>query len=157
MIQITDNIWIGDSDDQYKLLKSEGGPTAAMNVAQDLHGIVGWGYGVEYAQVGLVDGPGNLGCAYAAALLTLCALLDRHEQVLVYCHDGGRAMAVVVMHLILKRGKVSAHPTFLNHWAAWGKMVEELQRKLDRVLPEPHDAHREAFEKLPLSLIEGLT
>lgn len=128
---------------------------AILNVAQDLRSTCGWAE-VRYYHCGLVDGPGNPLSAYAAAVLTLHTILER-GSCLVCCHDGGRAVAVAMMYLILKRGKVSAHPTFLNHWTSWGKMWEELSDKLGMPIPTPHEAHREAFERLPLSLIEGLT
>ena len=49
MIKLTDNLWIGNSNDElgadYYLLKIGG----VLNVAQDLEGSRGWRSGIEYA------------------------------------------------------------------------------------------------------------
>ena len=65
-------------------------------------------------------------------------------------------MAVVTIYLILKAGKISNHPTFLNYWVSWDRMLDKLRRDVGYPLLEPHAAHREAFDKLPLGALEML-
>lgn len=158
MIQITDRIWVGDSDDAIHSDLSVNKITAILNVAQDLQVEgQGWGEGIEYAQVGLIDGPGNIQSIYCAAVLTLHTLVGRHKHMLVACHDGGRSLAVVLMYLILKKGKTSEHPTILNHWTTWDNMLLDLYKLGKHTqLPSVNDSHKEAFDKLPLSLLESL-
>lgn len=157
MIPVVEGIWIGTSTDgdvrSIKGMEIE----AVLNVARDLKGKEGWPV-VEYAQVGLVDGPGNTLCAYSCAVLALRTLLDRHEKVLVYCHDGNRAMVVIMMYLAIKRGmrKEGIHPTFLSCWSTWDRMLTELRSQVGYMLPEPCKAHREAYDKMPFSLLENM-
>ena len=157
MIKVTDNIFIGDSKDESRCNLDAWEIGAVLNVAHDLPRTHPFNSELEYMQVGLMDGPGNALRNYSAAVLALATLVDRREHVLVCCHDGGsRAVAVVTIYLILKAGKVSNHPTFLNYWAPWDKMLDKLRRDARYPLPEPHRAHREAFDKLPLGVLEML-
>ena len=156
MIKLTDRIWIGGSTDEMSIEVTRLRITGLLNVAQDLQGMRGWGYYIDYAQTGLIDGPGNPPSAYCAAILMLHTLIDRHDRVMVFCHNGGRSLAVATMYLIIKRGKVSDHPTFLNYWTPWDKMLDELAKTAEQPLPEPHRAHRRGFDKLPLALLESL-
>ncbi len=149
MIKITDNISIGGALDEQQGVLTEFG--AILNVAQDLHGTRGWKE-IEYAQVGLIDGPGNPPSAYISAVLMLHTLLCRHKRVLVLCHGMRRSIVVVLIYLILKKGRTSDNPslTFTN-WTTWDTVLSELN------LPSPipiHPAHREVFDALPLSLME---
>lgn len=173
MIRLTDNIWIGDSVDVYDqglLHRSYGDHDdevnsrvdnaeiqAVLNVAQDMNlHMVGWP-DVEYMHVGLVDGPGNPRGIYIAAVLALATLLGCYERVLVCCHGGrSRSLAVVLLYLILKGGKNSDHPTFLNYWKPWRRVIQELRESTGKDLPWPNTAHTDVIEKLPLALIEGL-
>ena len=159
MIQLTDKVWIGDSDDGKYTDLVEPVVGAVLCVAQDLTppNTRLWPT-TEYAHVGLIDGPGNLPCAYIAAIVTLHLLLDRHPAVLVYCHGGGRALAVTLMYTILRRGKVSDHSTILNHWTPFDVALQYLRTSLGPscYLPDVHPSHVEAFDKLPLSLLEVL-
>ncbi len=155
ILHLSDKIWIGDSDAGKNILET--GMEAALNVAQDLYHKSGWP-DIEYTHIGLVDGPGNPVCAYCAAILALHTLVERgYDCILVYCHDGGRSLAVVVMYLVLRRGKTSSHPTFLNYWVGWDKIIAELAATLDDPLPAIHEAHKRAFDKLPLAFLEQLT
>lgn len=133
MIRLTDNLWIGDSVSPKNIGAVEIG--AVLNVAQDLQGEVGWP-DVEYAQVGLVDGPGNLPAAYHAAVLALATLRQRYNKVLVYDHDGGRALAVVVIYL----NQIARH--------GWNGWMEVIRKLVDIDLPVPHPAHRAAFDRI---------
>lgn len=118
-------IWIGDSEAEAKVSVD-----AILNVAQDLRPTRGWPK-VETMQVGLIDGPGNEPSAYVAAVLALHSLLKRHN-VLVCCHSGSRALAVVLMYLCASTDR---------NWENWLCALQEL---VDVALPEVHIAHREA-------------
>lgn len=122
-------IWIGDSTAETKAHVS-----AILNVAQDLAPTRGWAK-VEVMHVGLIDGPGNEIAAYCSAVLALHALLKKHN-VLVCCHSGGRALAVVLMHLCLTSGR------------SWENWLIALQERIDGALPEVNSAHRDAFDKV---------
>lgn len=159
IIRLTDNIWIGGSGSWEKAATDIPEPIdSVLNVAQDLYVEVGWP-DVEYAHVGLIDGPGNPPSAYCAAILVMHTLLvgrGAGKRLLVFCHDGSRSLAVVAMYHILKRGKTSTHPTFLNYWTPWDRMLETLQYEASGELSKIHPSHREAFDKLPLSLLENM-
>jgi len=141
VIQITENIWIGDSHDEEHADLSASGICAVLNVAQDMQPTRGWDSGVDYMQVGLVDGPGNPQSAYYSAILALSALVERRRRVLVACHTGERSMAVAVMYL----NTISGRP-----WDDWFRLLEE---RIDE-LPVPNRyAHREAFERINWPLL----
>lgn len=131
MIQVTKNIWIGDSVDE---IGAKVG--AILNVAIDLPPTRGWGQKIDYLHVGLVDGPGNLPVAYCAAVLALQTLHESHDQVLVCCHSGGRSLAVVLMymHLVARCG--------------WMETIEMVQERIEDKLPEVNPAHQKAFHKI---------
>lgn len=155
MIRLTDDrlgvggialgaIWIGDSGDEVNSLQmSDAGIGATLNVAQDMHSRHGWWNGVEAMHVGLIDGPGNEDAAYCAAVLALHALLKRHN-VLVFCHSGGRALAVAVMYLRACGGR---------DWDWWLGMLSE---RGDVSLPSVNQVHRDAFEQLDWKLLSRL-
>jgi hypothetical protein len=141
MIKLTDNLWIGDSADEvYADLVDIG---AVLNVAQDLQGTRGWMDGVEYMQVGLIDGPGNVPAAYHAAVLALAALLKRNRT-LVCCHTGGRALAVSLMWLHLTSGR------------GWDSWLAILCERVEGELPIPHEAHKEAFNRMNWRLLSSV-
>jgi hypothetical protein len=81
---------------------------------------------------------------------------ERHNNTMVFCHDGSRSLAVVIMYLILRRGKTSEHPTFFNYWTPWDTMLKELGYKAAQELPPIHNAHKQALDRLPLALMETL-
>lgn len=138
MIRLTDNLWIGTSDDEKKV--SHDRITAVLNVAHDMTGTHGWADGIEYMQVGLIDGPGNPIAAYHAAVFALVTLLKRHDT-LACCHTGGRAMAVALMYLHLTGGR------------GWDGRIELLKERVEDELPVPHEAHKEAFHKMNWRLL----
>ncbi len=159
MIELEGGIYLGDSSDgswhkMSTIYRNK--VNAVLNVAHDLHGMLGCTHNIEYAQVGLVDGPGNPISAYCAAVLTLTTLLNRHKKVMVYCHDGGRSVAVVAMYRILKEGRVSGGPSMPHCWKIWGSVIDKLNEEAETVLPEPHAAHMEAADKLPYGILERL-
>lgn len=140
MTHLGEGLWIGNSADGWD--QRQAGVGAALNVAQDLRGWWGWPE-TEYAQVGLIDGPGNPPAAYAAAVLTLAGLLAR-QKTLVYCHTGSRALAVAVMYLQARSPR------------GWDSWMELLGERVDGVLPATHEAHREAFERMNWQLLAQL-
>lgn len=142
MIQVDAGLWVGDSHDGDRADESDVSFGAVLCVAQDLEGLVGWGLGIEYMQVGLIDGPGNVMAAYHAAVLALVVLMRRHEVVLVYCHTGGRALAVAIMYLCL------------TGWRGWGWWENALRENNDD-LPQVHEAHRAAFDKINWRLLNN--
>lgn len=139
MISLTDNLWIGNSEDNAGALDVGG----MLNVAQDLRSSnCGWP-DIEYMQIGLIDGPGNPISAYHSAVLALITLLSRYNKVLIYCHTGGRSLAVslIYFNLVFGRG-----------WDAW---LLQLQNKIGISLPIPHEAHRQAYNKMNWRLLSG--
>lgn len=156
MIQLTDYIWIGNSVDEMHADLVTRHIGAILNVSHDLHATRGWANGIEYAQIGLVDGPGNRLSMYCSAILVLDALLDKYESVLVAGHHSSRALAVVIMYLILKEGRGSEHPSQMHRWGTWSSVLDRLRDKSSSVLDEPHEAHKEACDLIPFGLLEQL-
>lgn len=110
--------------------------SAVLNVTVD-YWPIHYSTEIEYATVGLIDGPGNDLAAYHAAVLKLCSLL-RHHTVLVHDHNGAsQAVAVCIMtlHLLHRRG-----------WTYW-------QEKIGR---EPHEAHKHAFNRMNWRLLTSV-
>ena len=134
MLKITDKLWIGNSDDEkqssyyhvVELVKS------VLIVAHDMQPTNGWDGGVEYMQVGIVDGPGNQLATYHAAVLALVAM-TRKGRVLVCCHDGGRSLAIVIMYLYL-----------MGNGPSWDEHINRLSKK-EANLPLVHNTHKKAF------------
>ena len=145
MRKITSQIWLGNSNDAENTPFEDCGINAMLNVAHDLQGTRGYGDGMLYAQCGLVDGPGNPRCLYAAAILLLTGMVRSNKRVIVVCHNGeSRSLAVALGHLELvqKRG--------LDMWMAI------LREKCD--LPEdvPHEAHVKALKELDWKALEAM-
>lgn len=158
-VKITDRIWIGDSESPRNAVPI--GVNKILNVAADLgppvneNGKSLLGRFEEYAQVGLVDGPGNLLITYQAAVLALHGLLGEDRVVLVYDHSGGRALAVVLMYLNLTLPRwVEPNSTFLCWWS-WERLTAKVVATCD-VLPPVHEAHQEAYGKMPWGMVEVL-
>ena len=142
MIKLDDGLWIGLAvGPEYSNL-SASGIDAVLNTAQDLQSVIGWDDGIDYMQVGLIDGPGNTLSAYYAAVLALAALLKRHENVLVCCHEGGRSLAVAIMYL---------QTVFAHGWDVW---INLLRERVDTDLPTPNSAHKVAFGRMNWDLLK---
>ncbi len=148
MIKITDNIWIGNSDDEKKVIdyRRRGSVDGVLIVAQDMEPTNGWDGGVEYMHVGLVDGPGNMLATYHAAVLALMSLA-RRGKVLVCCHDGGRSLAVAVMYLYLT-----------GDGPSWDECIDRMadthRNEFGLVcVPTPHDAHSRAFSLMDWGML----
>lgn len=131
MLRVADNLWVGDSTDESK---RNGSINAVLVVAHDMFGHAYMDE--ENAQVGLIDGPGNPLCAYHAAVLTLVSLLKRGKGVLVCDHDGGRALAVVMMYRYM-----------MNEAPSWDEQVKRLNVLM------PHSAHKRAFERMDWTML----
>lgn len=142
MIKITDSIWIGNSMDEWRGDLRIANVQAILNVAQDLQCTRGWRTGTEYMQVGLIDGPGNPECAYHAAVLALAALVKR-SNVLVCCHSGGRALAVVLMYLRASNGD------YKRTWEEWLSLLKE---RIEGDLPDVRPEHREMLGRIDINL-----
>jgi hypothetical protein len=144
MTKITDMLWLGNSHDaEHSDLKAPG-IGALLNVAHDLEGKRGWHDGVEYAQCGLVDGPGNTMASYHAAVLKLLGLTYGGRKALVYCHEGrSQSVAVAIMALQCETR---------HGWDGWLKII---CNKKDEVVT-PHAEHRRAFNKLNWRLLTSV-
>ena len=97
---------------------------------------------MEYAHIGLVDGPGNSLASYHAATLKLCDFIVKGRYVLVHDHDStSRAVAVVIMamHALERRG-----------WDYW---LGVISKKMDT---SPHEEHKRAFNKMNWRLISSV-
>jgi len=132
---VTSDLWVGDSNDERYADLATARVLGVLNVAHDMQCSRGWEYGLEYMQVGLVDGPGNSLVTYRAAILALVSMLERHT-VLVCCHTGGRAMAVALMYARLT-----------SDWG-WDEPLQFLRERVDEKIPAPHEAHRTAFDAI---------
>jgi len=96
MTQITERLFIGEKGDQpFSRF------TALLNLAPDLFVLL---YEkIEYASVGLIDGPGNKTCMIVAAVSVLHQLLERHPSVVLICHGGtGRSGLVASLYLAVR-------------------------------------------------------
>lgn len=171
MTKITDTIWLGNSEDADHADLRPDKIGAILNVAHDLQCSRGWSDGIEYAQCGLVDGPGNTMAAYHAAMLKLAALVTGGRRTLVVDHvAGGRAIAVIIMGL---------HAMRRMGWVHWAKVIAEAVAKrtlrdhqdkcygeqfcqtchdLDTIvhaspLPSVHEKHKRAFDRINWRLV----
>lgn len=141
MIRLSDRLWVGDSSVTAREVRTHK-IKALLNVAQDLRGEMGWP-DTEYMQVGLIDGPGNPIQVYCAAALSLWTLAKRHRT-LVFCHTGGRSLAVAVMYMNVAAGH------------SWDGIMSLLAESVDTELPVPHEAHMAAFDKMDWQLLRRL-
>ena len=151
MTEITRMIWLGDSSDAEHADLRAAGIGAILNVAHDLQGRRGWHDGIEYAQCGLVDGPGNTMASYHAAILKLAALVTGGRKTLCHCHEGkSQSVAVVVCVLHLLEGR--------RGWDHWRKVVVEKVAASGREIPDdkPHPEHRAAFNRLNWRLLASV-
>lgn len=101
---ITDNIFIGDSQDaKNKQLLDELGITACLNCAEDLD----YECPIEhYSKIGLVDGPCDQKDKLVQAIDELDILLEGGHRILVHCHCGvSRSVTVVATWIARKYEK----------------------------------------------------
>lgn len=143
MLNLTDNLWIGNSSDEeltlfhHKLKVID----SVLIVAHDMAPTNGWPDGIEYMQVGIIDGPGNPLAAYHAAVLALAALAKR-GKVLVCCHDGGRSLAVAIMYLYL-----------VGEGPSWDESIDRLVARQVGVVPAINDVHKQAFRLMDWTML----
>lgn len=152
MIKINNNICIGDSDDviDFGRVQKLYSIKALFNVAQDLHIPIGWP-DIEYAQVGLIDGPGNVPSVYHAAVLTLAMLIKRHKVVMVCCHSGTRSVAVIAMYMSLSAIIGQGWP---GDWqVSWYGWLSWMRSQSGQDIPVPHDEHKKAFDMMNWRLL----
>ena len=142
--KVTDNIWIGNSDAEKSVGRTQPPINCVLVVAHDMVPTNNWRRRAEeYMQVGLIDGPGNPLAAYHAAVLALATLVRRREncRILVCDHGGGRSLAVVVMYLYL-----------VGDGPSWDECIERLKVR-EKDLPTVHDMHRKAFFLMDWSML----
>lgn len=135
MLEVANNLWIGDSGDEKFIARHRPPMDAVLVVANDLVPTNDWRDKLEYMHIGLLDGPGNPLAGYHAAVLGLVALLKRKEgaKVMVCDHDGGRALAVAIMALYL-----------FGDCPSWDEAIGRLRANHSKV-PDVNPAHRRAF------------
>lgn len=149
-------LWVGNSEDGMFADLAINDITGVLNVAVDLQDSGGPARDIECMKVGLVDGPGNEVVTYCAAILAVSSLFRRHEAVLVYDHDGGRATAVSMMYLNLVRGKHRPDPVGWSWWMSWDERLAAIDAEVLTRLPKPHEAHVRAFGKVPFGILETI-
>jgi hypothetical protein len=143
--KVTDNIWIGNSDDAKHADLNTEGISAILNCAHDLQGVRGWGDNVLYGQCGLQDGPGNRLSTYHAAVLMLYSMIADGRKVLVHCHMGqSRSVAVAIMYLHMTQGR---------GWDYWRKVIRERRETPEHT---PHEAHKAAFNRINWRLLSSV-
>jgi len=166
VIQVSDELLIGNSDDESNPHLALLGIRGILNTATDLYSRHRWDRTrIEYAHVGLIDGPGNEIADYCAALLCL-KMLVRHRIVekdgkkqgivLVCDHEGSRALVVALMYLNFTGGQWRPDTNSWSHWPTWEERLAEVRKFTDTDLPEPHEAHVKAFNKIPWGVLEVL-
>lgn len=144
MIEVVNNLCVGDSADEGHLARCRPPINAVLVVAHDMVPTNDWRDKVEYMHVGLIDGPGNPLAAYHAAVLGLVALVKRAKdrRILICDHDSGRSFAIVIMYLYL-----------LGDGPSWDEAVERLianekdeeRGKALKQLSAKDNVHRRAF------------
>jgi hypothetical protein len=158
--EVVDGLWAGNWNADNVV--NDG--AAVFNVAVDLSPYLAlarvrdW---EEYAHVGLIDGPGNTLATYCAAVLTLARLVNQYDQVFVCCHSGSRSLVVVTMYLTLAGGRRRPNVNTWSYWPEWAGKYGEVTKQCNMVqpsvvLPEIHQAHIDAHNKMPWGLLEVL-
>jgi hypothetical protein len=156
MIRLTDSLYIGGAM-TIKEFQSVGA-TAILNVAYDMapgEQLERWKRwpDVEYTQVGLINGPGNEVSGYYAAVLALSWLLNRHEIVVVYDHQGELALVVAAMYLNVSEGKLRPSITDWSYWPTWNERMAMFKCT---ELPNVHEEHKKAFNRMSFGMLEAL-
>ena len=147
LTKITDCLWIGNSTDAVKADLHGNGISALMNCAHDLEGERGWNDHVEYAQCGLVDGPGNTMMAYHAAVMKLAALVMGGRKPLVYDHEGhSQSVAITICVLHILNGR--------RGWDYWRSFIVERGHELPD--DKPHPEHLTAFNRINWRVLMGV-
>lgn len=144
MDKITDQIWIGSSQDalfRQDTLK-ELGITAVLNVALDLDNPMLSCKDFALHKVGLMDGEGNPVQHIDAAISTLLGLVAQGHKILVHCHEG-RSRSVCVVAACLYRSSLQ--------FDSLEGAIEHIRLSRPRIDPKPgliadfHRCEREGF------------
>lgn len=153
MLHVEEGLWVGGATDIGNALAV--GVKAILNVAQDLSQPLAPSWPkVEYAHIGLIDGPGNEIGDYCAAMLFLKALCRRCKKVLVYDHANRRALVVALMYLNLKEGQWRSDHSAWSHWPTWAERTRVVRNRVMVDLPEINEAHIETFDrKIPWGVL----
>lgn len=134
MNKITDQIWIGNSQDakNAEALRAQG-IRNILNVAEDLPAALTWKDGFTHYHVGICDGP-NEPELYEGALQVLRFITkDSGRKVLVHCHEGrSRSVFITAAHLVKHCNHFNL-TTAIDHIAACGRPVAV------------HNGHPESF------------
>lgn len=133
MIRISQPIYIGTSKDAEHEDLAAHGINALLNVAHDLKCVRAWPQ-FTYAQCGIIDGPGNTMSSYYSAVMMLASFVLEGKRTMVYCHNGGRSLAIVLMYLTLTGG---------YNWDEWLKLLREAN-----ALPDPNPEHKKMYDKI---------
>ncbi len=135
MTKITDQIWIGNSQDAATIAKiKSNGINAILNCAFDLSDRFGWDQGIVLSHCGLIDGPGNPVPAYYSAVFGLANLIKQGKTILVHCHVGeSRSVSIVMMYL----NTIERHD-----WDYWRAHINKIRPLSDYA---PHAAHKAVF------------
>lgn len=153
MPRVTDGLMYGGHDEMRAAPKL--GVGGLLCVAPDKSCEWEWPC-VEFMQVGIADGPGNELADYCAAVLALSSLMRKHDLVLVFDHEGKRALAVCIMYLCLARGRRPAGGGESNNahcWTPWQALMLEVEHKLGSIL-KLDKAHISAYDTMPYALLE---
>lgn len=143
MVELAPMLMIGDSKDADHGDLRRHQVSAILCVAHDMQCRRGWTDGIEFAQCGLVDGPGSNIAAYHAAVMKLASLIGGGRKVLVCDHEsGGRAVSVCLMYLNMAKSR-----------DGWDKWLAAVNRSMGKPDFSPHEAHRSAFNRLNWRLI----
>lgn len=139
MIRVLDKLMVGSSTDERGVVVD-----VIVNVAKDLKPTRGWPEAAYY-HIGLVDGPGNDISLYLSAVFALNSVLNSGRSILVSCHEGkSRSMSVAIMYIHLVSGR------------GWNDIVDTICERNECAIPEPHKAHREAFDSIDWDLARKL-
>lgn len=107
MDKIRDNLYLGSSSDglHRKEQLKKAGITAILNVARDLTNTTTTHEEFQLYHIGLMDGGGNYGGLFLAAVETLATLIKNGHKVLVHCHEGkSRSALIVAIYLVTYEG-----------------------------------------------------
>ena len=154
LCKINKQIYIGDVNAE-SYSNVDMGITGFLNTSIDLPCTLISNHEIEVIHNGLIDGPGNPMSAYCSAILSVKTLLIRHKKIMVYGHGTSRALAVVIMYLMLARGRNSDHPTFFNYWETWDRVLRAIITDNPELTP-PNEYHKLFADKLPLGALEQI-
>lgn len=141
MDQITDNVWLGNSQDAKNAdALRAAGIICILNCAEDLPPALGWRDGFRNYHAGLSDGPGNCPLLYHAARNILYSLMSRKMNTLVHCHEG-RSRSAFISAMAMASFYDEGHLSMTPKW------VEIIKTK--RSIVDIHPAHFSSVQLIP--------